>query len=337
MRSPSINFYMTDSDEREFVDYLFSTYDVAILDPARHETTGPNIISDTESFVKRLSDHTKNKNDNANWVIWFKEIGDYKPQSVTHKTSDYLGINLYWQPTVLFTRSRFVKGKLKEGYVSYVRRTDEYPPARHNEVELATDQRKQLIRIFEKLRRWFKKHGERATWDGVVTISSYIMPDAQALYHSGVQFDIKIQPEGYIAPNIKIPDRDLIDNEKPLLKQIGDYVNMLEIKCWKFHIRIIASRARTYENLARNFYTSKIWVEIMKILPFKEVFKPIETNIIEGHKVTAYKYIGDEPETRFYVYLHKDGKLQTFEYSKQIIHSELEKFRMQHELPPIKL
>jgi hypothetical protein len=331
MAGSEIQFYMTPSDERLFAEFLFSTFDCVVLKKAWFESDGPEIYDNIESFSLRFSEFLNIKNEELFWVIWFKEVCAITPSNWEVQGKIGHGVRINSQHVLQYSRCKLEGNILRDGGVAFINETYEYLTGHHNEDDLTAEQGKHLTRIFEKVRRWMKKNSVKASWDGVVTFGQHIMPGAQSFYHSGGKLNMRVIPEGYVAPNIKIPSQDLIDSETPLLKQIWDYVDLLNKKGLKSNLWI-ASSSRTYENLDIEKYTSKVEIEFS----LRCLSKNADTSMMSGNLEN-----GQNPKLecrrKICAYLHKGGILQTYEQSKQIIDSELEKFRIERNLPPVKI
>jgi hypothetical protein len=177
MAQGEIEFCMTLSDEKEFAEFLFSNFNAAIIRDVRYETKELEIYYDVESFLKQppwVEYTTCNS-----WCIWFRDLGNFDIVYI-----DLEGKRLYsiWHnenPIITFKRCFIEEDILRFGYFAYLNRPC-VPP------RLSEDQAQRLTKMFEKLRRWVKKHGENATWDGERKVyNSYILPGAKKAFLDG--------------------------------------------------------------------------------------------------------------------------------------------------------
>jgi hypothetical protein len=185
MASGEIQFYMTESDERDFAEFLFSKFDAAILDDGWFESDGPEIYSNAKEFLARLSLPRNGICGEPRWVIWFKDIGDFTPLRFMFQGRINYTIRYDSQPIVEFRRSFLDGDVLNPGRFAYLIETM-IPREFRMESAITEEQEIHLKKNFGRLRRWAKKYGEPSTWDGErKAYNSYIFPGAKQAFMDG--------------------------------------------------------------------------------------------------------------------------------------------------------
>jgi hypothetical protein len=192
MTGAEIQFYMTSSDEKDFANFLFSNFDVGIIRNALYETNEVEVYFDADLFLS-LQPKMGNQN-NPIWSIWFKDLGKYELSRYASLGKLYFKLVHNENPVIEFYRCVIKDSVLGPGRFAYLNTPYGSP-------RFSPDKVKQLTRKFEKLRRWVKKYGEKATWDGEKpTYNSYILPGAKQAFLNGIYLHSKgmqMTPPGF--------------------------------------------------------------------------------------------------------------------------------------------
>ena len=201
MRSGEISFYMSLIDEQIFVEFVFTKYNADIIRDIPYTSKNLEIYSDSHNLLLQRS---KNPNSGlAIWSIWFKNVGDLVLRRFNMQGKLYFEIDTGTSPVIVFSRCITENNIIHEGRIAFHGFND-YPDNEKLNIEC-----NQLIKNFNQLRRWIKKHSVKLTYDGSNPIrNTYIMDDAVKLYNTGTVIGTYIYgsfiPEGYSAPGVKI-------------------------------------------------------------------------------------------------------------------------------------
>jgi hypothetical protein len=179
-----VNFYMTESDERDFISLAYSKFNVSFIQEGSKDEPVYSEIEDAESCIKQM---VKNPSDKfPEWIIRLKGFGDdilrfhqYKLGPPPFKIK--FEINHPDNAVIYFDRCFMVNDYLKEGELNYAETRDWIDFKRYTKP-------KEWSKPYNSLSRWIRKIGVKATWDGVKPVwNTYILPGAVEFFKAGGQ------------------------------------------------------------------------------------------------------------------------------------------------------
>jgi hypothetical protein len=183
MYGSEIQFYMTQSDEKDFADFLFSHLNALILRDIWYETKEVEFYRDTESFLHQPI--KKGLHNSASWCIWCRDIGEYSLHRFMSLGKYYYEVDHTSSPIIEFSRSIEEDNVIQEGRLAYISKY-------YDEKDRLINKDQRLTKIFEMMRRWVKKEGLKATWDGEkIILNNYIFPGAKRAFLEGSYLDSK--------------------------------------------------------------------------------------------------------------------------------------------------
>jgi len=196
MHGKRISFFMNSDDEGSFANYIFSTPNVCLVRADLYPTPKYDEFCDIESFLHQPILSTLRKT--SNWLIWPKDLGPGKLYARIYTThgrfSGLYEINDARNPTIFFKRSYKDGDQLTEGeLVCFQNAID--PEGKTHIHDPG------LVQVFNRMARYIKKLGVKATWDGEKPVwNFYILHGAAEFYNSGGKLGrLGIRPPGRLA------------------------------------------------------------------------------------------------------------------------------------------